>query len=211
MSASPRRALLVIDVQNEYFTGNLRIEYPPTTVSLPNIGLAMDAATRAGIPVIVFQHNTPADAPVFAIGSHGWELHPEVAKRAADHRIEKTQASAFAGTDLAEWLAANGIDTLTVIGYMTHNCDAATIYHASHAGFKVEWLADATGALPYENAAGKASAEEIHRVFSTVFHSNFAAVATTKDWLTAVENGQTIEMDNVFLSNQRTKPVAKAA
>lgn len=89
-------------------------------------------------------------------------------------------------------------------------CDAATIYHASHDGLKVEFLSDASGALSYENAAGKASAEEIHRVFSTVFHSNFAAVATTEDWITAVQDGHAIEPDNVYLSNQRTKQVAVA-
>lgn len=211
MSTSPRRALLVIDVQNEYFTGNLKIEYPPTTTSLNNIGLAMDAARAAGVPVIVVQHELPAGAPVFAEGSQGWQLHPEVANRPADHRINKTMASAFAGTDLAEWLSAKAIDTLTVVGYMTHNCDAATIFHASHAGLKVELLEDATGSLPYENAAGKASAEEIHRVFCTVFHSNFAAVTTTRSWIAAVNGGQAIEPDNVYLSNQRAIAAKKAA
>jgi nicotinamidase-related amidase len=211
MSTSPRRALLVIDVQNEYFTGNLQIEYPPTTISLNNIGVAMDEASAAGIPVIVVQHDTPEGAPIFAKGSHGWQLHPEIARRPADHHINKTMASAFTGTDLAEWLSAKGIDTLTVVGYMTHNCDAATIYHASHAGLKLELLEDATGALPYENAAGKASAEEIHRVFCTVFHSSFAAVTTTKNWVAAVKEGQPIEQDNVYLSNQRTKVTKEAA
>jgi nicotinamidase-related amidase len=211
MSTSPRRALLVIDVQNEYFTGNLQIEYPPTTISLNNIGVAMDEASAAGIPVIVVQHDTPEGAPIFAKGSHGWQLHPEIARRPADHHINKTMASAFTGTDLAEWLSAKGIDTLTVVGYMTHNCDAATIYHASHAGLKLELLEDATGALPYENAAGKASAEEIHRVFCTVFHSSFAAVTATKNWVAAVKEGQPIEQDNVYLSNQRTKVTKEAA
>ncbi|HZW12728.1 MAG TPA: cysteine hydrolase family protein [Noviherbaspirillum sp.] len=210
MSASPRRALLVIDVQNEYFTGNLQIEYPPTTTSISKIGHAMDAANRAGIPVVVVQHDMPEGAPVFAKGSQGWQLHAEVAKRSANHRINKTMANVFAGTDLAEWLSANAIDTLTIVGYMTHNCDAATIYHASHAGLKVELLQDATGSLPYENAAGRASAEEIHRVFCTVFHSNFAAVTTTDNWVAAVKEGQAIEPDNIYLSNQRTK-VTKAA
>lgn len=210
MSASPRRALLVIDVQNEYFTGNLQIEYPPATISLNNIGMAMDAARAAGVPVIVVQHDMPEGAPVFARGSNGWELHPEIAGRSADHRINKTMASAFTGTDLAEWLSAKAIDTLTVVGYMTHNCDAATIFHASHAGLKVELLEDATGALPYENAAGKTSAEEIHRVFCTVFHSNFAAVTTTGNWVAAIKEGRAIERDNVYLSNQRTS-VRKAA
>jgi nicotinamidase-related amidase len=203
MSASPRRALLVIDVQNEYFTGNFKIEYPPTTTSLNNIGLAMDAAHAAGVPVIVVQHDLPEGAPIFASGSHGWQLHPEVANRPADHRINKTMGSAFAGTDLADWLSAHAIDTLAVVGYMTHNCDAATIYHASHAGLKVEFLEDATGSLPYENAAGKASAEEIHRVFCTVFHSNFAAVSPTRNWIAAVKEGRAIEPDNIYLSNQR--------
>jgi hypothetical protein len=71
----------------------------------------------------------------------------------------------------------------------------------------VEFLSDASGSPSYENAAGKASAEEIHRVFSTVFHSNFAAVATTDDWLAAVRAGRALEKDNVYLSNQRTKAV----
>lgn len=208
MSQSPRRALLVIDVQNEYVSGNLLIEYPPVATSLPNIGLAMDTARAAGIPVIVVQHDAPATSPIFAKGSSAWQLHPVVAERAADHRINKTMADVFNGSDLAQWLKDKAIDTLTVIGYMTHNCDAATIYHASHQGLKVEFLADATGSLPYENAAGKASAEEIHRVFSTVFHSNFAAVASTAQWVAAVQQQHAIATDNVYASNQRGKTPA---
>lgn len=211
MPASPRRALLVIDVQNEYFTGNFQIEYPPTTISLNNIGTAMDEASAAGVPVIVVQHVTPEGAPIFAKGSHGWQLHPDIARRPADHHINKTTANAFTGTDLAEWLSAKNIDTLTVVGYMTHNCDAATIFHAVQAGLKLELLEDATGSLSYENAAGKASAEEIHRVFCTVFHSGFAAVTTTVNWISAVKEGRALEQDNVYMSNQRTKLAKEAA
>ena len=205
MTATPRRALIVIDVQNEYFTGQMKIEYPPVEISLPNIGRAMDAAREAGIPVVVVQHDAPEASPIFALGSDGWQLHPLVAQRAADHRINKKMASVFAGTDLAEWLAANAIDTLTVVGYMTHNCNASTIYEAMHRGLQVEVLEDATGALPYENAAGKVSAEEIHRVFNTVFHSNFGAVVSTEEWHSAVRDGRKLERDNIYLSNQRTR------
>src|SRR5688572_2001588 len=116
MSLSPRRALLVIDVQNEYFTGKLRIEYPPVETSLPNIARAMDAAEAAGMPVVVVQHGLPEGAPVFANGSPGWELHPVVAERKASHRISKSMASVFAGTDLRQWLSDNAIDTLTIVG-----------------------------------------------------------------------------------------------
>lgn len=205
MTATLRRALIVIDVQNEYFTGQMKIEYPPVETSLPNIGRAMDAAREAGIPVVVVQHDAPEASPIFALGSDGWQLHALVAQRAADHRINKKMASVFVGTDLAEWLAANAIDTLTIVGYMTHNCNASTIYEAMHRGLQVEVLQDATGALPYENAAGKVSAEEIHRVFNTVFHSNFGAVASTEEWQSAVRDGRKLERDNIYLSNQRTR------
>lgn len=211
MHLIPRRALLVIDVQNEYFTGKLRIEYPPVETSLPNIARAMDAAQAAGMPVVVVQHELPEGFPVFVQGSPGWELHPVVAERKAEHCISKSMASAFAGTGLRQWLSDNAIDTVTIVGYMTHNCDAATIYQASHDGLKVEFLSDATGALPYENAAGRASAEEIHRVFCTVLHSNFAAVTTTDEWVAAVRDGRALEADNVYTSNLRTKDVKAAA
>lgn len=208
-SSTPRRALVVIDVQNEYFPGgNLPIEHPPVADTLPNIARAMDAAHAAGLPVVVVQHTAPAGSPVFDKATDRWQLHPEVARRPADHRIEKTLASVFAGTDLADWLSARGIDTLTVVGYMTHNCDASTIFEAAHRGLEVEFLSDASGALPYANAAGRVSAEEIHRVFSVVFHSNFAAVAPTSDWVAAVQAGKALPKDNVFSSNQRGRQAA---
>ena len=203
MSQSPRRALVVIDVQNEYFTGKLRIEYPDVRVTLPNIVRAMDAAVAAGIPVVVVQHLFPAGAPVFARGSESAELHPEVAKRPRDLLVEKSVASALTGTPLAAWLKERSIDTLSIVGYMTHNCDDSTVRQAHHEGWKVELLRDATGALPYTNAAGTATAEEIHRVFTVVMHSNFAAVADTEAWLAAVARGEALPIDNVFLSNQR--------
>jgi nicotinamidase-related amidase len=199
-----RRALIVVDVQNEYFTGNMKIEYPPVAVSLPNIARAMDAARAADIPVVVVQHDAPEQSPIFAKGSPSWQLHEEVAKRSVKHHVNKVHASVFTGTDFGQWVADNGIDTLTIVGYMTHNCDAATIYEAAHKGLSVEFLSDASGSPSYENAAGKASAEEIHRVFSTVFHSGFAAVVSTEEWIAAAREGKALERDNVYLSVQRS-------
>jgi nicotinamidase-related amidase len=210
MSSNPRRALVVIDVQNEYVTGDLPIEYPPVEISLANIGRAIDAARAAGVPVVIVQNYAPAGAPIFARGTVGAELHEVVASRERDHYVEKSLPSAFAGTDLAAWLAARGVDTLTVVGYMTHNCDASTVFEATHAGLKVEFLKDATGSVPYENDAGFASAEDIHRVFSVVMQSRFAAVASTDAWVAAVEAGTSLPGDNIYASNQRARARATA-
>ncbi len=206
--SAPRRALVVIDVQNEYFEGGgLPIEYPPVESSLPKIAQAMDAARAAGVPVVVVQHHAPKGAPVFQADNFYGQLHPEIAKRPRDHLVTKAFPSVFTGTDFAGWLARHEIDTLSVAGYMTQNCDASTVFEAMHRGLSVEFLSDATGALPYENAAGRVSAEEIHRVFSVVFHSNFAAVATTDAWVAALKSGSAIEKDNVVMSNRRARGV----
>lgn len=209
--ATPRRALIVIDVQNEYVTGDLPIEYPDVQTSLANIGRAMDAARAAGVPVVVVQNFAPATSPLFARGSAGAELHPVVGSRAHDHYMEKSLPSAFTETDLADWLAAQQIDTLTVVGYMTHNCDASTINHALHSGLAVEFLHDAAGSVPYENSAGFASAQDIHRVFSVVLQSRFAAVASTEQWIEAVKGGVPLERSNIYASNQKARASLAAA
>ncbi|GAB3238826.1 cysteine hydrolase family protein [Glycomyces halotolerans] len=183
------RALIVIDVQQEYFTGGLPIAHPSTDISLPNIGEAMDAATAAGLPVVVVRHTAPPGSPAFDKGSPGWELHPEVATRPRDLLVEKTTPSAFAGTDLAEWLRERGVDTVAVTGYMTQNCDASTVFQAEGLGIAVEFLSDATGTLPLATEAGEVSARSLHETMLVVLSSNFASVSTTAEWIAAVESG----------------------
>ncbi|KND61360.1 Amidase [Candidatus Burkholderia verschuerenii] len=201
----PRRALIVIDVQNEYITGNLPIEYPDVNTSFANIGRAMDAADAHGVPIVIVQNFAPATAPIFARGSKGAELHESVASRKRAHYVEKSLPSAFAGTDLADWLKANEIDTIVVAGYMTHNCDDSTIRQAVHMGLSAEFLVDATGSVPYDNRAGRASAEEIHRVFTVVMQSRFAAVLTTDEWIAALDSGEPPARDNIYTSNQQAR------
>lgn len=180
-------------------------------LSLANIGAAMDAARAAGIPVVVVQNTAPAGAPLFDRGSHGWQLHDVVARRPHDYYVEKKLPSAFAGTGLADWIAGHKIDTLTVAGYMTHNCVAATVVQALHAGLAVEVLHDATGSVPYANRAGTASAEEIHNAYSVVFQSRFAAVLETSEWIDALSTGKAPERDSIFGSNQRARKALSAA
>jgi len=202
-ATQPRRALVVVDVQNDYNGGNLAIQHPLFANSVANVARAMDAAAEAGIKIVVVKQMAPETSPIFANGSHGGELHPEIARRPHDHYVEKMLPSAFTGTDLEDWLRANGIDTIAVVGYMTHNCDLSTIIHAVHMGFAVEFLSDASGSVPYANSAGYASAEDIHRVVSIILQSRFAAVLKTGDWIDCLKTGALPERDTIYASNQR--------
>ena len=89
-TTAPRRALVVIDVQNEYFEGGgLPIEYPPILDTLPNVTKAMDAARAAGVPVVVVRHHAPKGAPVFqAPGGLGL---PTVLNLAAGQALHASQ------------------------------------------------------------------------------------------------------------------------
>lgn len=199
----PRRALIVIDVQNEYIDGNFLIEYPPVSSSLPKIAQAIDAANAHQIPVVLIQHVLPADAPIFAAGSAGAQLHPVVAERRHDRVVTKVLPSAFSGAGFEDWLKEREIDTLTVIGYMTQNCNDATMRDAMHKGYRVEFLPDAAGSLSYRNKAGHASAEEMHRIIAVIMESTYAATMSTDEWVENLKHPTPVASDNIYYSNLR--------
>ena len=93
--------------------------------------------------------------------------------------------------------------SLTVVGYLTHNCNDSTIREAMHRGYRVESLHDATGSLPYKNNAGSATAAEIHRVTLVVMESAYAAVMSTDDWVAGLGRTTQASPDNIYASNQR--------
>ncbi|QCQ93374.1 isochorismatase family protein [Rhodococcus sp. SGAir0479] len=199
---TPHRALVVVDVQQEYFEGPLEIQFPPRAESLANIVNAVDTATARGIPVLVVQHQMPQGAPVFVEGTVGWSLHPEIERciDPATKRVHKQYGSVFAGTDVARWLHRHDVDTITIVGYMTNNCDLATAVEAEGLGFATEILSDATGAIDLANEAGTISAESLHTALMVLLQSNFAAVSTTAQWIEALTAGSTLPKSNLVQS-----------
>ncbi len=179
------RALLVIDVQNEYFTGKLPVTYPAD--SLTNILRAMDAAHERDVPVLVVQHTAPQpNSTTFRRGSRPWQLLPEIAERPRDLLINKSLPGSFTGTELESWLRQHGIDTVAIAGYMTQMCCDTTARQAVHLGLGVEFLSDATGTLDFRNEAGAVTAEELHRAILVTQQMLFSKVMTTADWLQAI-------------------------
>ena len=206
-----KRALIVIDLQNEYVTGHLKICYPDLLTSIPNIEVAWDAADDDDIPVVVVQHIEDEGAPVFARGSEGAALHPSIADRVPAHVVTKGSVSAFPGTDLEAWLREAGVDTITIAGYMTQHCCAGTARDAAELGFTVEFLSDATGTLDLVNEAGAISADALHRSVLVTMQSEFAAVATTEEWTLAVEARVALPGSNLWDSTGHARHPAKHA
>lgn len=177
-----KRVLLVIDVQNEYFSGRLHLTYPPD--SFKNILKAMEAAEMNGIDIIVVQHTAPQkDAKTFARGSEGWKLHEKIIKAKYDHLIEKNLPGSFTNTNLEKLLKDEGIDTITICGYMTQMCCDTTARQGSHLEFSIEFLSDATGTLDVSNKGGSVTAEELHRAILVTQAMGFSEVLSTYEWM----------------------------
>jgi nicotinamidase-related amidase len=199
---APRRALIVVDVQQEYFNGILQIQAPSREKTLANIVAALELADQQDLPVVVVQHQLPEGAPVFAVGSESWSLHPEIEQRLkpAWKRVTKDKGSVFAGTDVAAWLTEQDVNTITIVGYMTNNCDIATAVGAEELGLAAEILSDASGAIHLANEAGKVSADQLHQTLLVLLHSNFAAVASTEVWNAAVTAGEALPKSDLGTS-----------
>lgn len=190
----PRRALILIDVQQQYFDGPLEIQYPPHQDSLRMITRAVDAAAAAGIPIVAVQHSAGEGAPVFAPGTPEFDLHRDIERRRTDawKGVIKQYGSVYADTGLAAWLSQQGIDTVTLVGYMTNNCILASAVEAEFLGFNTEVLSDATGAINIANDAGFAEAKTVHTTLLALLNSNWAAVSTTEAWADALEAQQAL-------------------
>ena len=177
-----KEALLVIDVQNEYFTGQLPITYPPG--SFEKILVAMDHAHATHMPVLVIQHSNPVpEATAFRKGTHGWELHDEIKQRHTDIIIEKNLPGSFTGTNLDGWLKEHNISVITIAGYMTQMCCDTTARQAFHRGYTVNFLSDATGTLSIKNTAGTISDADLHRAILVTQQQRFSRVLTTAEWM----------------------------
>ncbi len=182
-----KRALLVIDVQREYFDGALPITYPAG--HLENILAVMDHAATQKLPTAVIRHHqADPESPIFRLDSDMWQLHDEVEQRPRDVLIDKQLPGSFTNTNLESWLTEVGADTLSIAGYMTHMCCDTTARQAFHHGYKVEFLRDATGTLSVENEAGKASAEQLQTSTLVAQQMFISEVIGNDEWIARTGN-----------------------
>lgn len=176
------RALLVIDVQREYFDGALPITHPAG--HLEQILGIMDEAAKASVPTAVIRHHqADPESPIFCLNSDMWQLHPQVEKRPRDILIDKQLPGSFTNTGLDEWLKKVSADTVSIAGYMTHMCCDTTARQAFHKGYKVEFLKDATGTLTVENEAGTATAEQLQTSILVSQQMFISEVIGRDEWL----------------------------
>ena len=171
-------ALVVIDFQNEYFTGKMPI--PDGMHALENTRRLIQFADEAKLPVIHVQHVAPKDSAVFALGSEGVEFHPLMKPRDQDKQVQKSTVSVFASTDLDSQLKEAGIKTVIISGLMTHACVAGAARDAVPRGYGVVVASDASATRTITRDNGDSvSADALHRAALAEIEDTFGDVLTT--------------------------------
>lgn len=174
-SALEKSALVIIDAQLEYVTGNLPLAGVDAAVAETASLLALARAN--GVPVFHIVQHAPAGRPLFAEDSPTSAIVPQLAPRDGEAVIRKSLPNSFAGTDLHERLQASGRSELIVAGFMTHMCVSATVRAATDLKYRTTVVANATAtrALP-DPLGGTIPAETVHRTALAELADRFAVV-----------------------------------
>ncbi len=140
-----QQALIVIDIQNDYFPGG---NYPLSNAeqTLQQIEVAIAAANRAQMPVILVQHIANPDngiSPFFNEGTEGVKLHTRLLAAAPRAVVViKRYADSFLDTNLDQILQGGGIQELLICGMMTQNCVTHTALSKTAEKYQLKILSD---------------------------------------------------------------------
>jgi nicotinamidase/pyrazinamidase len=165
------RALIVVDVQNDFCEGG--------SLAVAG-GTAVAAAISAHIPTAGYDHVVAtrdhhvdpghhfAAQPDFletwpahcVVGTAGVELHEALDRRPIEAVFDKGEyAAAYSGFEgaadgvaLADWLRERGVDAVDVVGIATDHCVRATALDAAGFGFSTRVLLSLTAAVAEASA-----------------------------------------------------------
>jgi nicotinamidase-related amidase len=116
--------LLIIDAQNEYAEGKLKV----TNAQASRVVIAslLQKYRAANGKVVHIVHQTPDGAPVFTPKTSLAEEFHELTPLSGEKVIRKQYPGSFAGTDLDEYLKSTGHNKIVLTGYMVSFVDLAT-------------------------------------------------------------------------------------
>ncbi|PZQ81094.1 MAG: cysteine hydrolase [Ancylobacter novellus] len=140
-------ALLIIDLQNDYFPDG---RFPLVGIEAAAVQAAglLKAARAKGLPVVHVRHEEAStEAPFFVAGTEGAQIHPLMAPAAGEPVIVKNNVNAFLGTELDALLKQAGASDLVIVGAMSHMCVDAATRAALDLGYGVTLAHDAAATL----------------------------------------------------------------
>lgn len=173
-------ALLLIDIQNDYFEGG-KCPLVGMDVAAERSVSLLDAFRESRLPVIHVRHEfQDPEAAFFAAGSEGALIHPLLAPVRGEPVVVKHQINSFKGTPLADLLEERGVKNVVIAGAMTHMCVDAVTRAAADLGYVCFVAHDACATMDVEFEGVKVEAHQVHAAVMAALDFAYAKVRSTQ-------------------------------
>lgn len=173
-------ALVLIDIQNDYFPGGA-MELEGSLLAGAQAGRLLQDFRRRGRPVVHIQHvSTRPGATFFLPDTPGVEIHPSVAPIDGEVVFRKHFPNSFRGTPLLEHLRQRQITQLVIAGMMTQMCIDTSTRAAADLGFECFLAHDACATRALSFGGATVTAAQVQTAFLAALNGLFAQVQSVE-------------------------------
>lgn len=182
-SMKAKQALLIIDIQNDYFEGGANPLVGSLEASL-NAQRVLKTFRKDSLLVIHIQHLSSRSGSTFFIpNTNGAKIHENVTPLNYENVIIKNYPNSFRETELLGVLKANNITDLVICGMMTHMCVDATARAAKDFGFNCTIISDACATKDLEIQGKKVSAQNVQISSLAALNYYYSTIQETNEYL----------------------------
>ena len=176
-------ALLLIDIQNDYFSGG-RMALSGPEAAADRAATLLTRARALGQPIVHVRHVSDRPGATFFLPDTDRALiHHSVEPAPGETVIEKHHPNAFLDTTLDRHLEALGATRVVIAGMMTHMCVDSTTRAASERGFDCVVASDACATRDQVFNGVHVGADQVHAAFLAALDGTFATVGSTSQVL----------------------------
>jgi len=173
-------ALILVDIQNDYFPGGKNELAGPIEASLRARQL-LDHFRQAHLPLVHIQHVAiRPGAKTFLPGTPGVEIHENVRPLNGEVVFQKNYPNSFRDTPLLEHLKREGATRVVVCGMMTHMCVDATTRAAFDFGFECFIAHDACATKALTFGGQTIPAQHVHGSFLAALGASYGKVLSVE-------------------------------
>ena len=166
-----KTALLIIDIQKDYFPGG-KMELVCPLEAARNAYMLLQCFREHDGHHIHIQHiSLEPDAAFFIKGDNGSDIHNSAAHFEGEPIVYKHEPNSFLNTNLLELLKDWKVERVVITGMMSHMCVDATARAASDFGFKVIIAEDACATRDLKFGNTVVPADHVHKAFMGALQS----------------------------------------
>ncbi len=173
-------ALVMIDIQNDYFPGG-RMEVVNSENAAQNAKALLDVFRDKNKTIVHIQHiSTREGANFFLAGTTGVEIHKSVRPLEGEKIITKHFPNSFRDTELEEYLHGARAETIIFCGMMSHMCIDSTVRAAFDMGYSCVVADNACATRDLSHDGVNVSSASVHASYMAALGSVFARVMSSE-------------------------------